>query len=141
MPNRARMIVASFLTNTFSFRGSAGRNGFGTLSMPTWPQIPSGAMDGRLWADAAPYFRIFNPVTQVEKFDPEGQFIRTWIPELALFPCRCWHSLETLGFPSPGLRIELKRDYPHPIIDHQKARVRALRAYDEIKALDSPPPV
>ena len=64
--------------------------------------------------DAAPYFRVFNPVTQGKKFDPAGDYVRRWIPELS------------------GKSGEL---YPNPIVDHREARLRALEAYDVVKGM------
>ena len=75
-------------------------------------------------ADAAPYFRIFNPVTQGETFDPAGDYIRRWVPELAGLPdCaihRPWESAAAV-------------DYPPPMVDHAAARARALEAYRAVK--------
>jgi deoxyribodipyrimidine photo-lyase len=80
-------------------------------------------------ADAAPYFRIFNPVIQGERFDPEGDYVRRWIPELARVPSRWIH---TPWEAHPSLLseggVELGRDYPRPIVEHQVARKRALTA-------------
>jgi len=80
-------------------------------------------------ADAAPYFRIFNPVSQAAKFDPEGAYIRRWVPELARLPARFIH--EPWAAPAEELRaagVELGSDYPHRIVDHSLARERALAA-------------
>ena len=137
MPNRARMIVASFLTKHLLIPWQRGAEWFWDTLVDA--DLASNTL-GWQWtagcgADAAPYFRIFNPVTQAEKFDPEGQFIRTWIPELAPLPMSLLAQPWKLSASqAQAYGIELGRDYPHPIIDHQKARVRALRAYDEIKA-------
>jgi deoxyribodipyrimidine photo-lyase len=78
-------------------------------------------------ADAQPYFRIFNPITQGEKFDPTGGYVRRWIPELARLPLRYLHAPWTA--PAAILReagLVLGRDYPRPIVDHQWARERFL---------------
>jgi len=81
--------------------------------------------------DAAPYFRVFNPVTQSKRFDPEGRQIRRWVPELAEVPDDLIHSpwtarpLELVGY-----GVELGRGYPEPIVDHAMARERAVSAYE-----------
>jgi deoxyribodipyrimidine photo-lyase len=76
-------------------------------------------------ADAAPYFRVFNPVLQGRKFDPAGAYVRTWVPELAALPDRTVHAPWEGGGPVAG--------YPGPLVDHAAARRRALAAYDEVK--------
>jgi deoxyribodipyrimidine photo-lyase len=81
-------------------------------------------------ADAAPYFRIFNPVLQGEKFDPEGAYVRRWLPALSKLPARYVHCpwkapVEVLS--TAGLRLGV--DYPEPIVDHAAARKRALDAF------------
>ena len=85
-------------------------------------------------ADAAPYFRIFNPVLQGQKFDKEGNYVKKWVPELSAMPKNTIHSpwaadpsmLERAG-------VVLGKDYPNPIVDHKAARERALLAYQAIK--------
>lgn len=84
-------------------------------------------------ADAAPYFRIFNPVLQGERFDPEGAYVRRWVPELSKLPAGFIHapwsaSREVLA--RAGVR--LGKDYPAPMVDHDQARRRALFAYYRI---------
>ena len=85
-------------------------------------------------ADAAPYFRIFNPITQGEKFDPEGTFVRRWVPEVASLPNewihRPWEALEQV-LQSCGVILGLT--YPKPIVDHAKARIQALEAFQKLK--------
>jgi deoxyribodipyrimidine photo-lyase len=80
-------------------------------------------------ADAAPYFRIFNPVVQGEKFDPDGDYVRRWVPELALVP-RQWIHKPWMA-PASALsaaKVNLGNDYPRPIVHHDAARDRALAA-------------
>jgi deoxyribodipyrimidine photo-lyase len=85
-------------------------------------------------ADAAPYFRIFNPVLQGEKFDPNGDYVRKYVPEIADMPDRYLHKpweapdevLEEAG-------IELGQDYPRPIVDLKESRERALQAFSDLK--------
>ena len=76
-------------------------------------------------ADAAPYFRVFNPVLQGEKFDPDGAYVRRWVPELAGFAARFVHR--------PWAAPEPPRDYPAQIVDHAQARARALAAFQRLK--------
>ncbi|MEK9928930.1 MAG: FAD-binding domain-containing protein, partial [Halieaceae bacterium] len=86
-------------------------------------------------ADASPYFRIFNPVAQGEKFDKTGEYTRRWVPEIAELPNKYLHKpweapaliLETAG-------IKLGETYPLPIVDHKEARETALGAYAELRA-------
>jgi deoxyribodipyrimidine photo-lyase len=75
--------------------------------------------------DAAPYFRIFNPTTQGERFDGKGEFIRQWLPELVVVPDKYIHT--------PWIWAEqqqLTLDYPQPIVDHKQARIATLAAYE-----------
>ena len=81
-------------------------------------------------ADAAPYFRVFNPVTQGKKFDPNGDYVRRWIPEIARLPNKFVHQ----PWEAPQLvlmeaGIKLGATYPNPIVDHKQARETALSAY------------
>ena len=136
MPNRARMIVASFLVKHLLLPWQEGEAWF-------WDTLVDAdlANNAASWqwvagcgADAAPYFRIFNPILQGRKFDPEGTYVRNWVPELAGLPAGGIHapwefSQSTLA--SAG--IELGQTYPEPIVDHAAARARALRALEEIK--------
>jgi deoxyribodipyrimidine photo-lyase len=75
--------------------------------------------------DAAPYFRVFNPVLQGEKFDPDGAYVRRWVPEVASLPDRFVH--QPWNAPSPPC------GYPNPIVDHAEARARALAAFAAIR--------
>jgi deoxyribodipyrimidine photo-lyase len=76
-------------------------------------------------ADPSPYFRIFNPITQGKKFDPDGTYVRRWVPELTAVPGKAVHEPWTLAEPPAG--------YPAPIVDHGEARRESLRRYDAIK--------
>ena len=86
-------------------------------------------------ADAAPYFRIFNPVLQSQKFDAAGEYIRKWLPELRQLPAQWlhapWTASETV---LSHAGIELGKTYPLPIVNHDQARLRALQALRQIKA-------
>ena len=86
-------------------------------------------------ADAAPYFRIFNPTGQGEKFDPHGDYVRRWVPEVAALPDEWLH--KPWDAPAAVLKdagLTLGRDYPKPIVDHKAARERALAALKETRA-------
>ena len=136
MHNRARMVVASFLVKHLLIDWRDGEKWFwDTLvdadagSNPANWQWVAGS-----GADAAPYFRVFNPILQGEKFDPEGTYVRRWIPELARLPNRMIHQpwkATPLELAAAG--IELGKNYPHPIIDHKAGRERALKAYAGIR--------
>jgi deoxyribodipyrimidine photo-lyase len=76
-------------------------------------------------ADAAPYFRIFNPVAQGEKFDPQGAYVRRWVPELASVPPKWIHR--------PWEGPSAPRGYPAPMVNHEEARARALAALATLK--------
>jgi deoxyribodipyrimidine photo-lyase len=88
-------------------------------------------------ADAAPFFRIFNPVSQGEKFDPEGNYVRTWVPELGRLPARWIHQPWTA--PAAELRdlgVVLGKTYPRPMVEHATARADALAAYAATRSGD-----
>ncbi len=137
MHNRVRMIVGSFLVKHLLIDWREGEDWFWDTLVDADP-----ASNAASWqwvagsgADAAPYFRIFNPVLQGEKFDPNGDYVRRWVPELARLPAALIHkpwiaSPERLA--SFGLR--LGRDYPSPMVDHDAARRRALAAFQTLKA-------
>lgn len=137
MHNRARMIVASFLTKNLLLDWRLGADWF----MDTLVDADPGSNTaGWQWtagsgADAAPYFRIFNPILQAEKFDPDGRFIRQWLPELARADTKTlfapWQaSSNALG--RAGIR--LGETYPEPIVDLAGSRTRALDAFARIKS-------
>jgi len=123
MHNRLRMIVASFLTKDLLIDWRWGERYFEThLADADLAQNNGGwQWAASTGADAAPYFRIFNPVLQSKKFDPEGAFIRAMIPELRELPDEAIHA--------PWKQPLLGIDYPAPIVDHEEARARALAAY------------
>ena len=132
--NRARMVVASFLTKHLLVDWREGARFF--LQHLMDGDLPSNN-GGWQWVagtgtDAAPYYRIFNPVTQAEKFDPEGDYIRRWVPELAKLPAPAifapWQAA-ALDLAAAGVRLGV--DYPGPVIDHRHARDRALSRLQE----------
>lgn len=132
MHNRVRMIVASFLTKDLLIDWRKGAAWFwDTLldadlasNSASWQWVAGSG------ADAAPYFRIFNPVLQGEKFDPLGEYVKRWVPELANVPARWIH--KPWEAPSTSLQLVLGRDYPFPIVDHASARQRALSNYKKL---------
>jgi deoxyribodipyrimidine photo-lyase len=127
MHNRMRMVVASFLVKHLLIPWREGEKWFwDTLvdadignNAASWQWVAGSG------ADAAPYFRIFNPVLQGEKFDPDGTYVRKWVPELNNVPKAFVHSPWEIAEP-PG-------NYPAPIIAHGIARARALEAFKTIK--------
>jgi deoxyribodipyrimidine photo-lyase len=86
--------------------------------------------------DAAPYFRIFNPVEQSKKFDPDGMYIKRWLPELAHVPNTFVHQPHQLSHEQQvGYEVVIGRDYPSPIVDHAKQRDRALAMYKSARSV------
>ena len=127
--NRARMVAASFLCKHLLIdyrRGEAHYMKY--LTDGDWAQNNAGwQWSAGCGCDAQPYFRIFNPVTQGEKFDPEGHYVRRWVPELAKMPARYIHNPS--GAPEAVLRaagVRLDKSYPRPVVDHRFARERFL---------------
>ena len=136
MHNRVRMIVASLLVKNVLVHWRDGEDWFWDTLVDA--DLASNAA-GWQWvagsgADAAPYFRIFNPVTQSAKFDPDGTYLRRWVPEINDLPKKYIHDpssapdeiLEAAG-------VVLGRTYPRAIVDLKETRVRALDAYKQIK--------
>jgi deoxyribodipyrimidine photo-lyase len=136
MHNRVRMVVASFLVKDLLVSWREGAAWF-------WDTLVDADLAnntlGWQWvagcgADAAPYFRIFNPVSQGEKFDPGGDYVRRWVPELAGLPVPWVHRpWEAPASALAGAGVELGVTYPRPIVDHGEARSRALEALQSTK--------
>jgi deoxyribodipyrimidine photo-lyase len=128
MHNRVRMIVASFLIKDLHLDWTRGARHF--LEHLLDGDLASNN-HGWQWAagtgtDAAPYFRIFNPMSQSKKFDPDGSYIRTWVPEVAHLPSSSIHAPWTEKAGAPA-------GYPAPIVDHDRERKEALRRYQELR--------
>ena len=136
MHNRVRMIAASLLSKNLLLPWQAGARWF-------WDTLVDADLAantlGWQWtagcgADAAPWFRIFNPVLQGQKFDPHGEYVRRWIPELAALPNKTLHQPWLMDSQQlSALGIVLGRDYPAPIVDLGWSRQRALDRFAEIK--------
>jgi deoxyribodipyrimidine photo-lyase len=131
MHNRVRMSVSSFLVKHLLQHWMHGAHWFWDTLVDA--DLASNSL-GWQWsagcgADAAPYFRIFNPVLQGEKFDPDGAYVRRWVPELARVPAKWIHRVwEAPADVLASAGVTLGTDYPSPIVDHAQARARALKA-------------
>jgi deoxyribodipyrimidine photo-lyase len=136
MHNRLRMVTASFLTKDLGIDWRRGERYFARQLLDYELSSNNG---GWQWAastgcDAQPWFRIFNPVTQSRRFDPDGAFIRQWLPALSRLASTAIHApwlakpaqLEQAG-------VVLGRDYPAPVVDHEQARVRTLERFGVLK--------
>ncbi|WP_327052545.1 cryptochrome/photolyase family protein [Halomicrococcus gelatinilyticus] len=127
--NRVRMIVASFFTKDLLLDW---REGYDWYRRKLVDHDTANDVGGWQWAastgtDAQPYFRIFNPATQCERHDPDGEYVRTYVPELRDVPPAKIHAWPTLD---DAEREALAPDYPHPIVDHAERRERALATFE-----------
>ena len=136
MHNRLRMVVASFLTKDLGVHWLKGERYFAeqlndydlAANNGGWQWAASTGCDGQPW------FRIFNPVTQSERFDPEGQFIRRYVPELTTVPDKYIHAPWTLPpIEQQALGVHIGKDYPAPVVDHAAARERTLARFRAIR--------
>ena len=137
MHNRARMIAGSFLVKDLLADWTQGARWF-------WDTLVDADLAGNTlgwqWvagcgADAAPYFRVFNPALQGAKFDPDGAYVRRWVPEITRLPNEWVH--RPWAAPAQVLAaagLSLGEHYPRPVVDHDVARREALRALSSIKA-------
>ena len=136
MHNRVRMITASFLIKDLLIPWQTGEAWF-------WDTLVDAdlASNAASWqwvagsgADAAPYFRVFNPSLQGTKFDPQGAYVRKWVPELANLPNDAIHAPWDAGdvlLRAAG--VTLGKTYPKPIVDHGAARDKALAAFKALR--------
>ena len=127
MHNRVRMLVASFLIKNCRIPWQEGARWFWDTLVDA--DLASNTL-GWQWTagcgtDAAPYFRIFNPIRQGEQFDPDGAYVRRWVPELAKLPASAIHQPWTQS--TAG-------DYPAPVVDFAASRAEALAGYERVKA-------
>ncbi len=136
MHNRARMVVASFLTKHLRIHWLRGAEWFWDTLVDA--DLANNSM-GWQWsagsgADAQPYFRVFNPILQGKKFDPDGAYVKRWLPKLSSVPTKYVH--EPWKADAATLRrsgVVLGSDYPKPIVDHPEARKAALAAYQQMR--------
>jgi deoxyribodipyrimidine photo-lyase len=136
MHNRLRMVTASFLAKDLGVDWRRGEAWF-ALHLNDFDLAANNG--GWQWAassgcDAQPWFRIFNPVAQSEKFDPEGRFIRRYLPQLARLPDALIHApwlARPVDLESAGVRLGV--DVPRPVVDHSEARARTLQRYAVVK--------
>jgi len=133
MHNRVRMITASFLVKHLRIHWMEGEKHFQNCLLDF---NQANNISGWQWvsgcgADAAPYFRIFNPILQGERFDKKGDYVKKWVPELSSVPEEFIHKPWELNKEIDGFKNG--KDYPMPIVDHPKARVAALEAFKKIK--------
>ncbi len=131
MHNRVRMIVGSFLVKHLLINWTEGEKHFKNCLLD---YNEANNVSGWQWvagcgADAAPYFRIFNPILQGEKFDKEGNYVKKWVPELKNIPKKFLHKPWEL---KNDKVLKLGSDYPEPIVVHEKARLKALNAFKKI---------
>jgi deoxyribodipyrimidine photo-lyase len=137
MHNRLRMVVASFLVKDLGLDWRRGEAYFARHLNDFDLAANNG---GWQWAastgcDAQPYFRIFNPVTQSQRFDPEGRFIRKYLPQLSSLPDKLLHApwlARPVDLAAAG--VDLGGNYPRPVVDHALARIRTLERYAAAKA-------
>ena len=137
MHNRVRMVVGSLLIKNMGYHWLEGARWFWDTLVDA--DLASNSM-GWQWvagsgADAAPYFRVFNPVRQGERFDPKGEYVRQWVPEIADLPNKHIHSPWTASHEELQLAgIVLGKTYPKPIVDLKTSRVEALDRFTKIKS-------
>jgi len=137
MHNRVRMVVASFLVKHLLIDWREGEKWFWDTLVDADPGSNPASWQ---WvagsgADAAPYFRVFNPILQGEKFDPDGAYVSKWVPELARLPAKLIHQpWEATSMELASAGVTLGKTYPGPIVDHKAARARALAAYAKTRS-------
>ena len=135
--NRLRMIAASFLVKDLLIDWRRGEQWFRTqlIDADIAQNVGNWQWVAGTGADAAPYFRVFNPVLQARKFDPNGSYVRRWVPELADINGHRVHAPWDLGPIELAVAgVSLGDTYPAPIVEHRAARERAIAAYEEARS-------
>ena len=136
MHNRIRMVVGSFLVKHLRINWTEGEKHFRNclLDFNKANNVAQWQWVAGCGADAAPYFRIFNPILQGEKFDKEGKYVKKWVPELSKVPSKFIHKpweMETKY--QQAIKTIIGKDYPKPIVIHEEARKLALSAFQTLK--------
>lgn len=139
MHNRVRMITASFLVKDLRISWQEGEKWFWDclIDADLASNVANWQWVAGCGADAAPYFRVFNPSLQSKKFDPQGSYIKKYVPELMNMPEK--HIHEPWNAPQKILDycgIKLGKDYPYPILDHAQAKTESLKAFERVKNID-----
>ncbi len=136
MHNRIRMVVGSFLVKHLRINWTEGEKHFRNclLDFNKANNVAQWQWVAGCGADAAPYFRIFNPILQGEKFDKEGNYVKKWVPELKNVPNKFIHKPWEMELKyQEAIKTIIGKDYPGPIVVHEKARAAALEAFQSLK--------
>ena len=136
MHNRIRMVVGSFLVKHLRINWVEGEKHFRNclLDFNKANNVAQWQWVAGCGADAAPYFRIFNPILQGEKFDKEGIYVKKWVPELNKVPAKFIHKPWEMEIKyQEAIKTIIGKDYPQPIVIHEKARAAALDAFQSLK--------
>jgi deoxyribodipyrimidine photo-lyase len=136
MHNRIRMVVGSFLVKHLRINWVEGEEHFRNclLDFNEANNVAQWQWVAGCGADAAPYFRIFNPILQGEKFDKEGLYVKKWVPELSKVPSKFIHKPWEMELRyQEAIKTIIGKDYPNPIVIHEKARASALEAFQSLK--------
>ena len=136
MHNRIRMVVGSFLVKHLRINWTEGEKHFRNclLDFNKANNVAQWQWVAGCGADAAPYFRIFNPILQGEKFDKEGLYVKKWVPELSKVPQKFIHKPWELDIKlQESIKTIIGKDYPKPIVVHEEARNAALKAFQSLK--------